>query len=384
MRAIRRFATFLLSALLGAVGPSFAQSGRSLAPLPEPLAPVAGIAGALPDASAPAGPAVSASALLPDSPARAAGLRALLSAGETDPAKSREADGASAGRALFDGSKRFSPSVQAVAEKLEAQFAAMDVELGGKDRDFFSLLRASAGENLDGIDGHLAAGRIDPTFEVRASASDEAAPERAERRRIGFYPVAADPFHWGHLLIGLQAVSRLAVDKVVFVMAGDDPRKPDMTPAAVRHPLGRAVLAAFSPFFVYSSIAVGTRFDGETNLFRFLRLNPSQKLEAFYLVGDDHYRLKDKKGNDDTLPKLEKNMKDPALGFDPSMHEVSAAFIEREGAGEEVPTPLGVRFLPKMGFEASSTKVRGGELSLTPYSVLEYVRRNRLDLYGIK
>ena len=80
-----------------------------------------------------------------------------------------------------------------------------------------------------------------------------------------------------------------------------------MTPVEHRHPMGQEVLDIFAPFFEYSPIAVGTTHDGETNIFRILALNPSQGIEAWYMVGDDHYRLVDKKGNPDTLPKLETN-----------------------------------------------------------------------------
>jgi nicotinic acid mononucleotide adenylyltransferase len=196
--------------------------------------------------------------------------------------------------------------------------------------------------------------------------------------------VAGDPLHWAHLLIGLQAIAQLKLDKVIFVMAGDDARKPNMTKAAIRHPLGRAVLDTFKPFFAFSDIAVGTDYDGETNIFRLLALNPDQEMEAFYLVGDDHYKLKNASGGDDTIPKLEKNRLKPELGFDAKKHEVSVAFIEREGHTEAVPTDLDVQFLPQIEFEASSTAVRKqGRYALMPYSAYDYVKRNKLGLYGI-
>jgi hypothetical protein len=129
---------------------------------------------------------------------------------------------------------------------------------------------------------------------------------------------------------------------------------------------------------------VGTDYDGETNIFRILRLNPDQLVHAYYLVGDDHYRLKNDKGDDETIPKLEKNMKDPALGFDPSKHQVSVAFIERDGIGEKVPTALEVKILPKMAFPAASSDIRKkGLLWLMPYDAYEHIVREQLGLYGI-
>jgi hypothetical protein len=160
-----------------------------------------------------------------------------------------------------------------------------------------------------------------------------------------------------------------------------------MTKAVVRHPLGQAVLETFAPIFAYSTIAKGTDFDGETNIFRILSLNPKQNLDAFYLVGDDHYKLKNAKGGDDTIPKLEKNRFKPELGFNPRYHEVSVAFIERETDAQtrsRIRTVLDVQFLPQIEFEASSTAVRKhGRYALMPYSAYDYVRRHKLGLYGI-
>ncbi|MDE2142045.1 MAG: hypothetical protein KGJ84_06505 [Elusimicrobia bacterium] len=171
------------------------------------------------------------------------------------------------------------------------------------------------------------------------------------------------------------------MDKVVFVLAGDDPRKPTMTPVAARHPMGREVLDAFAPFFAYSPIAVGTTLDGETNIFRILALNPDRRVDAWYMVGDDHYRLVDKKGNPDTLPKLERHFSSD-MGHSPTLHALKVAFIRREHPAEEVPTTLPVRFLDHVGFDASSTQMRGGRHTLMPFAAYDFARRNE-GLYGV-
>ena len=236
---------------------------------------------------------------------------------------------------------------------------------------------------LASIQKRLDAGEIDPSLDLRVDPNGAPVAAHARPLKVGVYPVAADPFHWGHLIVALRAVGDLSVDKVVFVLAGDDPRKPTMTPVLDRHPMGREVLEGFAPFFAYSPIAVGTQFDGETNIFRMLALNRKQRMKAFYLVGGDHYRLTDKNGNDDTLPKIEKRLKDPSAGHDPVRHSVEAAFIAREGMDTHVPTSLNVHFLPNMSFEASSTLVRGGKHALMPYAAYEYVLKHRPGLYGV-
>ena len=269
-----------------------------------------------------------------------------------------------------------------VRRGLHAQLDAMR-HLEPADRPILSQVRAEGDDLLGHIGRDMAAGKIDPRGALRVSENDPAGDAGGQELRVGIYPVAADPFQWGHLLIGLRAIAAFGLDKVVFVLAGDDPRKPAMTPSDFRHPMGRAVLDAFAPFFEYSPIALGTTYDGETNMVRILSLNAGRRLKAFYLVGGDHYRLTDKKGNPDTLPKLEKNIADPALGFDASYHSVEAIFIARDGGEEHVPTAMQVHFLPPVPFEASSTLVRTGNHALMPYAAYDFVQSHRPGLYNV-
>ena len=281
----------------------------------------------------------------------------------------------------------YSPAVARVSLSVESQLAAMAATPGNENDPLFPTIARKAQGFLKAIDGHIKSGAIDPRVSIRTSEADGAKPLVDRQLRVGVYPVAGDPLHWGHLLIGLQAIAELKLDKVVFVMAGDDARKPDMTKAAIRHPLGRAVLDTFGPFFDYSAIAVGTEYDGETNIFRVLKLNPDQRINAYYMVGDDHYKLKNASGGDDTIPKLEKNRLKPELGYDAKVHAMSVAFMEREtkaATRTSIPSSLEVQFLPEVEFDASSTAVRKhGRYALMPYSAYDYVRRHKLGLYGI-
>jgi nicotinic acid mononucleotide adenylyltransferase len=281
----------------------------------------------------------------------------------------------------------YSPAVARVSLNIEAQLAAMSAMTGHENDPLFATIARKAQGFLRTIDGHIKSGAIDPTVSIRTSAADGAKPIVDRQLRVGVYPVAGDPLHWGHILVALQAIAELKLDKVIFVMAGDDPRKPNMTKAAVRHPLGRAVLETLSPFLDDSPIAVGTDYDGETNIFRILALNPDQMLDAYYMVGDDHYKLKNASGGDDTIPKLEKNRLKPELGYDAKVHDMSVVFIEREtkaATRTPIPSSIEVRFLPELEFEASSTEVRKrGRYALMPYSAYDYIKRHKLGLYGI-
>ncbi|MDP3543946.1 MAG: hypothetical protein Q8T11_15870 [Elusimicrobiota bacterium] len=294
----------------------------------------------------------------------------------------------------------------ALAERLQRRFAALDAAfpipaaspaaalrrhirdelldtartVAAADAVLLETVAGEADRALAAIQKRLDAGEIDPSMNLRVDPDGAPVAPRSRPVKVGVYPVAADPFHWGHLIVALRAVGDLSVDKVVFVLAGDDPRKPAMTPVLERHPMGIEVLNGFAPFFVYSPIAVGTQFDGETNIFRILALNSGVPIQAWYMVGDDHYRLTDKKGNPDTLPKLEAN-RAKMSGPDSALHELKVAFIERERPSEAVPTTLEVKFIEHAGFEASSTAVREGTHVLVPHKAIEYARRK--GLYGM-
>lgn len=272
-----------------------------------------------------------------------------------------------------------SPTAE-VRARVRSQLLAAARDYSNPEPELLKTVAREADKALMRIQARLDRGEIDASARIRLSESDPEIPSSARHARIGVYPVAADPFQWGHLLIALRAVGELGVDKVVFVLAGDDPRKPAMTPVVLRHPMGREVLDIFAPFFEYSPIAVGTTLDGETNIFRLLALNQRQGIEAWYMVGDDHYRLVDKKGNPDTLPKLERNYREP-MGHSPTLHALKVAFIRREAPAEAVPTDLEVRFLDHVGFEASSTQVRNGQHTLMPHAAFDYARRK--SLYGV-
>ena len=230
---------------------------------------------------------------------------------------------------------------------------------------------------------------INPEIQIRTSLYDK--PKKAVKKvhRIGFYPVAANPYHWAHLLIGLSALTEFKLDKVIFAIAGFDPRKPDLVPGASRHAMGKEVLKIFDPLFSYSSIAAGNNVDGESNLFRLLSLNPEQRIEAFYIAGGDHcHRVNPKNNMPDTIQKMENNIMNICYRGNDNLHHVSAVFIERGESERQVDTFLPVYFLPAMPFEASSTMIREAlqdnhkkeTLALLPYTAYHYI--SKFELYS--
>lgn len=253
----------------------------------------------------------------------------------------------------------------------------------------FSSICVNAALRLYEIERLYTSGDINPFVQIRTGDYDPTLKVTEQMVRVGFYPVAADPFHWGHLIAGLNAIVQFKLDKVVFLIAGSDLRKPGLTPAAIRHPMGQDVLRCFKPLFEYSPIAYDRDCDGERGLFHFLKLNPHQKMDVYYLAGSDHYRrYYPDTVYPDTIQKLEDHIENRLYGYTDAMHGVSVGFIQREEVDCIVDTFLEVQFLPEIPFAVSSSMIREAfkkqrdrrTLALLPYTA--YVDILTFNLYG--
>jgi nicotinic acid mononucleotide adenylyltransferase len=229
--------------------------------------------------------------------------------------------------------------------------------------------------------------RIRPFSRIVLTEGDPSEAIEERPLRIGVYPLAANPLHWGHILVGLTAVASLSLDKVIYLIAGRDTRKPFLLPEETRHQLGRSVIESFHPLFAYSPLALGTDLDGETNLGRFLSLNLHQPMEVFYIAGADHYRRTSAQGEPDTIEKLERFVEGQRKT--PARHSISVAFMGRSNAKvqrRKVKTTLDVYALPAIPFSFSSTAARKAlcregfsePLVSLPYSCLLEIRTEGL------
>jgi len=277
-------------------------------------------------------------------------------------------------------SPRSHPLTRAIYRRIDQQLIQMADELGrpSRSRPFGEIL-GLARRFLAQIASHLSHGRIVPRAPLRVSRRQPVPVPSQRVVRVGVYPVNGNPLHWGHLLCALGAIAELQLDQVVFLVQGIDSRKLEASRATQvdRHRMARQVLAHLHPLVSYSNVGLGNSRIGEENLFHLLRMNATQPMIAFYMVGTDHYRLVDRHGNPDTLPRLQANMVDPSFVHDPQLHEVRALFMKRGEPGPAVPTSIGVEFLPEV-LGTSSTAVRQGELSYAPFEVVRYIRAHRV------
>ncbi|MGA2975002.1 MAG: hypothetical protein ABSF77_06805 [Spirochaetia bacterium] len=88
--------------------------------------------------------------------------------------------------------------------------------------------------------------RITSTIARRLSHGAPTLPPHKKLLRVGIFAVAADPLHWMHLLTGLKAIAHFNLDKVVYVISGNDPRKPNLLRADIRHCIGEGTLRLYA------------------------------------------------------------------------------------------------------------------------------------------
>jgi nicotinic acid mononucleotide adenylyltransferase len=282
------------------------------------------------------------------------------------------------------------PCADTIAERVSRELASMRDLLGSQagpgaidaldrwTRATLERIEALFLGNVIGLSPHarnrVRSGR--PSFAVRP-------------QRLGVFPVAANPLHWLHILAGLATMETCRLDKVVYVVAGVDKRKPFLAPEEYRHDIAKEVLRLFSPLLEYSPIARGGDADGEENVFRVIASQHAGPLHAFYIAGSDHYRrFSNTHKGPDTLQKLEKGVRRHANGFNPRRHRLSVVFIDRGTPLRNVRTFLDVRWVNAPPFRTSSTKIRGAlagdepinELSFLPFSAYRAICSHGLYL----
>ncbi len=254
-----------------------------------------------------------------------------------------------------------SSGTTAVAARIARELSQMQQTLGANaDVDAFADLGRWTRSTLARISELMAQGFINPAGARGGRLS--AGWERFGRRhlRMGVFPTAGNPLHWGHLLSGLAAMEHFHLDKVIYIIAGDDPRKPYLASANLRHRIAKKVIRLFHPLFDYSPIALGGTAPGEINVFRIMSSNGLQPLHAFYLAGSDHFhRYTPQTGEPDTIQKLEEGVRRRIHGFNPRLHRLSAVFLDRGDRSEAVETFLDIRWIAHLPLKTSSTKIRG-------------------------
>jgi len=197
----------------------------------------------------------------------------------------------------------------------------------------------------------------------------------SDRARIGYFPVAGDPIHWAHLLTAFKILADYNLDKIVLISGGYDPSKPNLVHPDIRFPMIKKALKIFEGLIVLSNITLNPEYalqKGENNIFNILAKHSSKRIDAYYIVGSDHYNWTtiDKNGieHDDTLKILSDNME--RNDFNKELHTITTIFIRRtevintpplneyQSSSRHIPF-FNIRFnIPDFAY--SSTQIRNG------------------------
>lgn len=120
-------------------------------------------------------------------------------------------------------------------------FMSSDLDRSCDQPPFDEILHQADGY-LDQIAELLLSEEIHPQCGLRLCEHDPECHPTNGRIKLGFYPIAGNPLHLGHLLGALSAIAEHSLDQVVFVIQGIDSRKlnSSITTQIFRHDLALA------------------------------------------------------------------------------------------------------------------------------------------------
>jgi len=186
--------------------------------------------------------------------------------------------------------------------------------------------------------------------------------------RLGIFGGTFDPPHIGHLLAAVDAVERLALDRLVLVPAATQPLKTGRATAPADHRLAmtRLLVQADSRFEVdpVEIERAGLSFSVDT-LAAFAERHPTA--ERFFLVGADVLRTFDR-------------WREPAR----VLELATLVVLTRDDGQEEMAIPANAQRLPTRRVDVSSTEIRarvaaGRSLrGFVPDSVAAYIAAHGL------
>jgi nicotinate-nucleotide adenylyltransferase len=106
-----------------------------------------------------------------------------------------------------------------------------------------------------------------PVVRIRRPIEDRAGPRRAPRLRVGLLGGSFNPAHQAHLAISLEALKRLHLDRVWWLVSPQNPLKPTGETADLEERLaGARAIAGRHPRIVVTGLEqrLGTRYTVET------------------------------------------------------------------------------------------------------------------------
>jgi nicotinate-nucleotide adenylyltransferase len=105
-----------------------------------------------------------------------------------------------------------------------------------------------------------------PVVRIRRPVAEDAPKKRAPRLRIGLLGGSFNPAHEGHVAISLEALKRLDLDRVWWLVSPQNPLKPADETADLEQRLAGAHRLARHPRLIVSDLErrIGTRYTVDT------------------------------------------------------------------------------------------------------------------------
>ncbi len=264
-----------------------------------------------------------------------------------------------------------------VLVQVTAELANMASFLGRRRRVEEIQVRIRA--LLRRIGGLISAQKINPWARIRLSAAESPIFPSSNVPRIGVFPLAANPIHWGHLLTGLSVMAHARLDKVLYVIAPDSSRSEDLYPEEMRRSSAAEAIALFLPLFSLVPAFPGKPAGGPASFFRLLGLNAQQVMETFYIRAEEG----DAPGSAPmTVEALMKESRVTSAAHDGRLHHVSLICVGGNGEGNQAPGPVRTLTVPAPLPDVSSEAVRAAlrsplhrnELAFLPACAFRHLR----------
>jgi hypothetical protein len=194
---------------------------------------------------------------------------------------------------------------------------------------------------LNSIERELQGDTVHPFVELTTLVSSPNTTSRREIKpngmpaRIGVFPLAANPLHWGHIIRALDCVASLHLDTIVSLVHGTIDYKNipvnENVPPALRHRIVCDTRQVFHPLLRYTDVALGSNKFGEETLHDLRRLNRDLRAEWVCISGTDNEdRLKF------ILGQLSRHERDNA-GISPN-HTISLAIVVLDDERKHLPS----------------------------------------------
>ena len=213
------------------------------------------------------------------------------------------------------------------------------------------------------------------------------------KKRIGLLGGTFDPVHFGHLQLAELALTRCALDEIVFIPAADPPHKKSQKITEFQHRANmvRMALAGNSALSLSLLEADLPAPSYTIDTLTFLVQGCKKKEEFYFILGEDAFLEIDSWKSYQRLLALTNFIVSGRSGYSPEYFESFAQSLGYVVKGNIWTDPSGERgiiFLPTSTDDISSSAIReiikenNSLQGYVPEEVIDYIKKNNLYGFG--